>query len=155
MADRGKIFSTSEAKRTHAVVKRAEQQPIFTLPPIRKVPRLRSEGSGSGGATLQFEITEVGVSLGALAADCDYVEAEVITPPCNSSVEEGDEIRVFDAQRCMFNMPASVLIGLKGWATRVVNDTYGNDDCVEGLLDQEGACKWEVITLCCAEEEYA
>jgi len=112
-------------------------------------------GSGGGGAVqIRFEVLAAGPSLGDLALECDYVVAKVLGVSCQGSgVEVDDEVNIWDADRCHFNIPIDILIGARGRAIQMKNDTEGVVDCLYELED-EGSCKWEVIALCCQEEIY-
>lgn len=121
----------------------------------REQKRARWHGKGGGGAPIiRFEVLAAGPFLGDTVLECDYVTAEVLGISCKGAgVSVGDEIIVWDPGRCQFNIPLEVLIGTHGWATKMVNDTEGADDCLDERV-AEGACRWVVQALCCAEEIY-
>lgn len=149
----GYIFTNSEAKMVADTVKANEGEVQRRLPPRPKKYVSPGGGGGSGSTTIIFQITDTCPFLGDAVTECDCVEATVTEAPCGSSVEEGDEIRVWDPIRSYFNLPAELLIGLYGAASEMKNNPYGAVDCEEDLT-AEGSCRWVVISLACAEEEY-
>lgn len=109
---------------------------------------------GSGAAAIRFEVLSAGPSLGDLVLECDSVVAEVLNVSCGGAgVGVGDEVTIWDPSRCHFNVPLEVLIGAVGMAIKMVNDTEGVIDCLYAR-EAEGACWWEVQTLCCVEDIY-
>lgn len=112
-------------------------------------------GETGGVQTIRFKVLAAGPFLGDLAIECDSVVAEVIDVSCSGAgVDVGDEVIIWDPSRCNFNIPLETLIGSHGWATKMINDTYGATDCLYDL-EAEGACRWVVTTLCCVEDIYA
>lgn len=120
----------------------------------RRSKRARWQKHGGGGAgVIRFEVVSAGPYLGDVTPECDYVRAEVLSVSCKGAgVSVGDEVNVWDLSRCKFNLPSEVLIGTHGWATKMVNQST----IYECSDDQaaEGNCRWEVTSLCCAEELY-
>jgi hypothetical protein len=110
---------------------------------------------GSDLAIIKFEVTAAGPYLGDVTPECDYVTAEVLNVTCaGSGVSIGDEVRVWDPERCHFNIPVEILVGSVGWATRMTSpDPYSAFECLE-QAEQDAGCRWEVQTLCCTEQIY-
>lgn len=78
--------------------------------------------------------------------------ATVINVGCNSSgVTIGDTIEVWDGLRCKLSLPEDLLIDLEGYAIQMMNPGVNEANVGPGPV-AEGACRWEVIDLCCAEE---
>lgn len=107
-------------------------------------------GGDGDGAIIAFEITDIYRGFGL---NCNAVEAVVTNVSSGAGVAEGDEIIVWDIDLgCNFALPPNLLIGLKGKASRMVNNvnpyTWIGPDTIP-----EGPTRWEVIRLCCAEEE--
>lgn len=105
---------------------------------------------GGDGAIIAFEITDIYRGFGL---NCNAVEAVVLNVSSGSGVAEGDEIIVWDIDLgCNFALPPNLLIGLRGKASRMTNNvdpyTWVGPDTIP-----EGPTRWEVIRLCCAEEE--
>jgi len=112
-------------------------------------------GSGGGVQIIRFEVLAAGPFLGDVATECDSVTAEVLGISCEGAdVAVGDEVVVWDPSRCNFNIPIEVLIGAHGMAAYMINYAADVSDCEYELL-AEGACRWVVQTLCCAEDIYA
>ncbi len=113
------------------------------------------EMGASGTQVIRFEILAAGPFLGDLALECDSVVAEVTDISCaGAGVSVGDEVVVWDPDRCHFNVPLEVLIGAHGSASKMVNDTEYLTDCLYDL-EAEGACRWVTGPLCCVEDNYA
>lgn len=119
-----------------------------------------SSGTGTGGsgaATIKFEVLSYSSALGQGANGCDYVDAEVKYISCDySGVAVGDTVRVWDPDYCYFNLPITLLDGLKGTAQLMDNafEVYDVNDLVDCEYEVfvAGACRWMVTSVCCAEE---
>lgn len=108
---------------------------------------------------MKFTVTQPNDSMyfgGATA--CDHVLATVNDVGCTTtSVVIGETgVLVFDDDACFFNLPVSLLTGLKGTAEKFVNpfadiDPEDDQDCT-ALGRAQGACRWVVTGLCCNEE---
>jgi hypothetical protein len=113
--------------------------------------------AGGGGAEIiRFSITDVGTALGQNAAGCEEVTVTVNEVGCSTtSASVGDTgVKVYDDDLCFFNLPISLLIGMKGTAQKFTNpftDPEATGDCYAEAYAQ-GACRWVVTGLCCGEE---
>lgn len=106
---------------------------------------------GGDGAIIAFQVTDIYRGFGL---NCNAVEAVVTNVSSGSGVAEGDSIIVWDIDLgCNFALPPNLLIGLKGKASRMTNNvnpyTWVGPDTIP-----EGPTRWEVIRLCCSEEEW-
>lgn len=118
----------------------------------------RKVWAAGGGNTeiMKFTVDDYPPQLGQNATACEYVIVTVNDIGCSSSVNAiGDTgVKVYDDDLCFFNLPISLLRGLKGTAERFVNP-FANDttdtDCILEAAAQ-GACRWVVTGLCCNEE---
>lgn len=110
---------------------------------------------GSGLAIIKFEVVAAGPYLGDVTPECDYVTAEVLNVTCaGSGVSISDEVRVWDPERCHFNIPIEVLVGAIGWAAKMTSpDPYAAFECLDDA-QEDATCRWEVQTLCCTEQIY-
>mgnify|MGYP003634999481 CR=1 FL=1 len=112
---------------------------------------------GSGNQTIKFVILGPSAAIGQGAIGCDYVTAEVTRIGCDASgVQIGDTVNIWDPDYCYLNMPLDLLVGLRGTAQSMQNNISAIDaaelvDCQYEVL-AAGACRWEVTSLCCAEE---
>lgn len=103
--------------------------------------------ASSGTEVCTFRITDIVRGRGL---NCHCVEAEVINISCGAAgIATGDTINVWDGLFCQFLFPMEVLTTLKGIAVKMKNI---DDRLVEDGYEQLGACRWEAIKLCCAEE---
>ncbi len=103
-------------------------------------------GSGSGPTVISFTITDIYRGIGLL---CNAVEATVLEVSCGATdVDVGDEVIIWDALTCTFSMPMELLIGIKGYATRMTTP----DPIGDGGPEPETPCRWVVTFLCCADE---
>ena len=108
---------------------------------------LSGGGGGGGEGLMMFSPTEVCPGIGFT---CDCVLAEVITPACNSSLEVGDEVQVWDVAQDAFMMPPALLFNSIGFATYMkVHEAYG-EELPYGLVD--GDCRWVVTRMSCVEQ---
>lgn len=111
---------------------------------------------GGGAEIIKFTIDNVGPAIGQNATACDEVRVTVNEIGCDTtSASVGDTgVRVYDDDLCFFNLPISLLIGMKGTAQKFINpytDPEEDGDCyAQGYA--EGACRWVVTGLCCGEE---
>jgi hypothetical protein len=113
------------------------------------------ETVSTGAKLIRFEVVAAGPFLGDVTPECDFVTVEVLNVLCEGSgVSIGDEVRVWDPERCHFNIPIEVLIGAVGWAVKMVApDLYEAFECQE-QAEEDGDCRWEAQNLCCTEEIY-
>jgi hypothetical protein len=119
----------------------------------------RSKGMWvTGNATVEimdFVIDSPTESIGASSAACNSVRVTVTdVGHTTTSVEIGDTgVIVFDEDLCFFNLPLSLLVGLKGKA-RAYKNIYADDvvdDCLTtGVV--EASFRWKVTGLGCGEE---
>jgi len=120
----------------------------------------RKVWTGAGTTEImRFTVTQPHTSLYNAATACDHVLATVNDVGCTTqSVVIGQTgVLVFDDDACFFNLPVSVLIGMKGTAEKFVNpfaslDPEDDDQDCSGLGRNQGACRWVVTGLCCNEE---
>lgn len=108
---------------------------------------------GSGTPVVMFVIDDILRGDGLL---CNAVEATVLNVSCNlGSPAVGDSIEVWDSLGCVFNCPMELLIGVRGYATRMTTPPDGSDLADEQFPSgpqPETPCRWEVTALCCVEE---
>lgn len=141
-------FDEQSIRRISKVVRTVER-----MPKGRRLKRARWHGKGGGTGVIRFEVTAAGPYLGDVTPECDYVVAEVLSVSCKGAgVAVGDSVNVWDLSRCKFNLPTEVLIGTHGWATKMVNQSTIYECSDEQAA--EGNCRWEITSLCCAEELY-
>jgi hypothetical protein len=114
--------------------------------------------AGGGAEVMKFTINDTNSNLGQNGTACDHVTVTVNEIGCSTnSVTEGQTgVLVYDDDLCFFNLPYSVIIGMKGTAHKMVNPYADSDpesevDCV-ALGYVQGACRWVVTGLCCGEE---
>ena len=118
----------------------------------------RKVWAAGGGNTeiMKFTVDEVPPQIGQNATACEFVNVTVIDIGCSSSVNAiGDTgVKVYDDDLCFFNLPVTLLRGLKGTAERFVNPFADDDTDTDCILEAaaEGACRWVVTGLCCNEE---
>lgn len=106
---------------------------------------VRFAGGSGGEGLMMFRPFEVCQGIGFT---CDCVNAEVITPACNSSLSVGDEVQVWDVAQDAFLMPPALLFNSIGFATYMkIHEGY---DRPEGLV---GDCRWVVVRMSCVEQE--
>jgi len=133
--------------------------------------------SGGGGAeVIQFIVDSPGVVTGTdslVSPDpgqwaitdfvgCHYVVGTVSSIGCDTtSVSVGETgVRIFDENACFFNLPAHLLIGMRGTAQKMRNPYHNAsvEDVASGILScvsesyLAGPCRWVVTGLCCGEE---
>lgn len=114
---------------------------------------------GSNTEIMKFTVTQPHISFLAGFTACDHVLATVNDVGCTTtSVVIGQTgVLVFDEDACFFNLPISILYGMKGTAEKFVNP-YANLDPADDSHDcnklgrNQGACRWVVTGLCCNEE---
>jgi len=118
----------------------------------------RKVWAAGGGNTeiMKFTVDEVPPQIGQNATACEFVHTTVNDIGCSSSVNAiGDTgVKVYDDDLCFFNLPVTLLRGLKGTAERFVNPFANQTTDTDCILDAaaEGACRWVVTGLCCNEE---
>lgn len=118
----------------------------------------RKVWAAGGGNTeiMKFTVDEVPPQIGQNATACEFVNVTVNDIGCSSSVNAiGDTgVKVYDDDLCFFNLPVTLLRGLKGTAERFVNPFADDDTDTDCILEAaaEGACRWVVTGLCCNEE---
>jgi hypothetical protein len=118
----------------------------------------RKVWAAGGGNTeiMKFTVDEVPPQIGQNATACEFVHTTVNDIGCSSSVNAvGDTgVKVYDDDLCFFNLPVTLLRGLKGTAERFVNPFADDDTDTDCILEAaaEGACRWVVTGLCCNEE---
>ena len=118
----------------------------------------RKVWAAGGGNTeiMKFTVDEVPPQIGQNATACEFVHVTVNDIGCSSSVNAiGDTgVKVYDDDLCFFNLPVTLLRGLKGTAERFVNPFADDDTDTDCILEAaaEGACRWVVTGLCCNEE---
>jgi hypothetical protein len=111
----------------------------------------------TGGSTelMRFTIDSPSEDIGSSSAGCNYVITTVTDiGQTTSSVAVGDTgIRVFDEGMCFFNLPISVLIGMKGTAQAFKNIYDGNpaSGCISASI-VSAPFRWVVTGMCCGEE---
>lgn len=117
---------------------------------------ITTTAAGSGTETVLFEIVRIERGVGL---NCNAMECEVLNISCKSSlVAIGDLITVYDEIGCVFNAPQHLLIGMRGYAIRMDNPDYAQDEPLvfeegtEDIAAPTGACRWAAQTLCCVEE---
>ena len=114
-------------------------------------------GTGAGSTEIiKFTVTQPNSTLGGSANGCDHVLATVTDVGCSttSNVVGDTGVLIFDDDLCFFNLPVSILVGMKGTAEKFINpfaSVPGNVDCAAEAR-AEGACRWVVTGLCCNEE---
>jgi len=109
-------------------------------------------GGGGGPEIVYFETVAFcyGINLGA---GCSCLEAVITRVPCTSAYQVGDGITLWDPDRCYFNLPADLLLGMRGRAILMrTGDDLGGAHCVQTPDIDE--CMWVVDGLCCREEDY-
>jgi len=122
------------------------------MPTGRRTRRVYPGGGGSsiGNEWIDFSVYEVCPILptGAIQA----VWAQVTRTSCQTSVEIGDIVLVYDPNNCWFNLPIELLSTLSGRADL----TAGHDEVVLFCAEFRslGECYWKVTGLCCYEESY-
>lgn len=79
---------------------------------------------------------------------CDCARCVVITAPCGSALQPGDEINVWDPGRCWFNLPPDLLFNSRVFATQMQNYLFREDD---PYSDSRDDCIWIASHICCAE----
>lgn len=111
----------------------------------------------SGGSTeiIKFTIDSPSEDIGSSSAGCNYVITTVTDiGNTTSSVSVGDTgIKVFDEGMCFFNLPISVLVGMKGTA-QAFRNIY-NGDSASGCISASivsAPFRWVVTGMCCGEE---
>jgi hypothetical protein len=110
-----------------------------------------------GGEFISFVIDSPSESIGDTSAGCNYVLTTVTDIGHKTrSVEIGATgIKVFDDDLCHFNLPISVLIGLKGKAIAYKNiysdDVPSTGNCITSDI-VNSSFRWVVTGLCCGEE---
>lgn len=126
-----------------------------------------SVGGGSGLTVVMFEILDIYRGIGL---NCNAVEARILNVSCNGTAESnpqsgsvsvsglsssiGGTIIVWDSLGCIFNCPMDLLIGVRGYATRMTTPEDGSSLALEQFPSgpqPERPCRWEVTTLCCVE----
>lgn len=110
--------------------------------------------SGGGAEIIKFTVTSPGNNIGQNATACDNVIATVTDIGCSTTTASvGDTgVIIYDDELCYFNLPVSLITGLKGTAQKFVNPFSGSGvDCLDQAAAQ-GACRWVVTGLCCGEE---
>ena len=114
------------------------------------------EAGGGSTEIMKFTVDEIPPQIGQNATACEFVHTTVNDIGCSSSVNAiGDTgVKVYDDDLCFFNLPVTLLRGLKGTAERFVNPFANQTTDTDCILDAaaEGACRWVVTGLCCNEE---
>lgn len=111
--------------------------------------------AGGGGQIILFKVTD---AVPAFSSNpslpnpfiCNAVQAVVENVSCSmaGNVNIGDEVIIWDELGCNFNLPMDLLIGVYGYATRMVTQ----DLTEEKVYPLEYPCYWVVMRLCCVEE---
>lgn len=93
--------------------------------------------------------------MGLISEDCGYADAVVhLVSPGLTGVEVGDAVKIWDASLCWFNLPVSLLEGLRVVATLYRKpDPDSTEDCATAML-YEGDNVWIAQGVCCAEGGY-
>ena len=112
--------------------------------------------AGNGSTEImRFTVDGPSTSMGDTSAGCNYVLTTVTdVGDTTTSVTIGETgVRVFDEDLCFFNLPISVITGLKGTAHGFRN-IYANavDSGCVGSSVISSSLRWVVIGLCCGEE---
>jgi len=100
---------------------------------------------GAGKGIIQFQPTDVCEGIGFT---CDCVTAVVITASCESGMQPGDIVQVWDQTRGWFQMPSALLFNCFGWA-QYVKITEAERYNLPFPL---GDCRWVVTSMDCVEQ---
>lgn len=108
-----------------------------------------ASGGGSSTQIVEFRILSFVRGFGL---DCNAVRAVVTNIGCGTTgVSIGDLINVWDGLLCTFAIPEDLLIGVHGYAIRMLNPGADEYEVVGGIVET-GICRWEVLRICCVEE---
>lgn len=140
IVNRATDISGSEGDRVLCVVVNGELRP--------------TGGGGLGNEWVDFEVLEAGCPDFA-AGQSQWVWGEVIRTSCESSVSDGDEIKIFDPGECVFDIPVEILIGRRGRAS--LNRSTGFVDIIVCAVSIEtpDRCAWCADYLYCGEVIYS
>jgi len=112
-------------------------------------------GGEGGEEFISFVIDNIPSGAGGTSAGCNYILATVTDIGHKTrTVSIGDSgIKIFDEDLCHFNLPISVLIGMKGKAMgykNIYSDSVVDDCITEDMVSSP--LRWVVTGLCCGEE---
>ena len=111
-------------------------------------------GSTGQSAQIKFQILDW-LPGDPLTSPCEAVYAVVTQVSCGSSVQVGDEVIVWDPDLCWFDLPTSLLIGMKGSANLMRTNTLGLPTMPPMCFTPpEDECSWVVENMCCSEQIY-
>jgi len=107
-------------------------------------------GGGVGNEWIDFSVYQLCPALpsGSIQA----VWAQVTGTSCQTSVNIGDTVLIWDILGCWFNVPIELLSTMKGRADLAAGQGESVIFCAE-TYDLSG-CYWKVSSLCCYEESY-
>lgn len=117
----------------------------------RRTRRLYPPGtSGPGNEWIEFDVYQLCPSVPDQGIQA--VWAQVTGTSCQTSVEIGDIVLVYDTRGCWFNVPIELLATMRGRADLAA----GHDETVLFCAEFRslGQCYWKVSSLCCYEESY-
>lgn len=106
--------------------------------------------AGGGTEIGGFAIVRPFETCDGIGFSCDCANATVITASCNSGVNPGDIIQVWDLCRTWMNMAEELLYLSTFYAQKVKihEDEYDRPPTLTGT------CRWVVTGMCCIEGTY-
>lgn len=149
MADQVFGLSSEGVRRTAETNRRV----LGTLPDVgRRTRRVYPPGAGSRNESIDYEVIEAGCPFFA-AGQSQWVYAVVLRRDCESTVNVGDVVQIFDPDEDLFNLPVDLLVGARGTAHLRRNDGFTNIVCAVVPEPYED-CVWIGTNIKCREEIY-